>query len=463
MSPLPQSIVPRPEVFYPQCLCDLGIVFENFGDPKSPIGVPVIPKTASVFINSYKEADTFSVTFDAARLPVVPELIKAGSLSIYMFQTRGIGQQPERTVAGEDWFGYVPPTIQGIFDEASMDFSEDGRWVSIDGKDYTSLFLAKQWGSPVKASKKKNIPRGMRNKRVPSGLPLDRVLQQIIDEVESAEVMTLRVEPDELLADMPIVGRAEGRCTKRGLPVKDKDNYWDVMYDLAVRYGFILFVRGLDVVLTRPRNYLEGKSNVRKMAWGRNLTALRMKRKIGREQVPVIEVRSYDETRRQVLKGKYPKNPKAKPVTGLGTIHDEVRVYHVLGVRSVKTLEQIAENAYNLLARSEQSIEIETRDLTDLEGNDILDLAAGDAVSISLEPYTTDLLEGKTVDQRYVALVELGYDRTVARTIASSFEKLDIFRRPFRLREANLEWTEGDGLDISITLQNYVNITGELP
>lgn len=464
MSPyVPQDIIPRPEVFYPQCQCVLGVVFENFGDPKSPVAIPVQPKSASVFINSYKEADSFSVEFDAARLPVVPELIRAGSVELYFAQSRGVGQPMERTVAGERWYGSVPPTIVGLFDEASMDFSEDGRWVSIDGIDYTSLFTAKQWGEKLKANKKAGVPAGMRSKRVPSGKPLDEVLAILIDEVESAKAMRFVIEPEELETKMPIVGKAEGRCTKGGLPVKDKDNYWDVMYDLAVRYGFILFVRGLDIVLTKPRNYIAGKSDVRKMAWGRNLTSLRMKRKIGKEQVPIIEVRSYDEQRRQVLRGRYPLNPRKQAVTGLGTIRDEVKVYHVHGVRSLHQLNAIAENTYNLLARSELEAEVETRDLTDLGGDDILNLAAGDAIGVSLEPYTTDLLEGKSSDQRFATLVDLGYDRQVARTIANSFGKLDIFKRPFRLREANMEFDADSGISISMTLQNFVNITGEQP
>jgi hypothetical protein len=327
VSPFYEQAKPVQSLYYPQCLCTLGVVFENFGDPKRPRAIPVLPTSATVFINSYKEADTFSVEFDALSMPVVPELIRAGSVELYMFQTRGIGQNPESLIAGDGTIlDGLRPTIVGLFDEASMEFDDSGRLVSIDGTDYTALFTSKQWGSPLKASKAKGIPRGMRNKRVPSGKPLDVVLEQLMGEVESAEVMSLSVEPWWL--DMPVVGRAEGRTNRKGLPVKDKDNYWDVMYDLAVRYGFILFVRGLDVVLTQPRNYIAGKTEPLKMAWGRNLLSLKMSRKIGKEQVPIIEVRSYDEKRRKIIKGRYPKNRKVTPVTGLGTKRTEIRVMH---------------------------------------------------------------------------------------------------------------------------------------
>jgi hypothetical protein len=449
-------------VYYPQCLCTLGVVFENFGDPKAPIAIPVRPTEATVFINSYREADTFSVTFDAKNLPVAPELIRAGSVELYFLNQRGIGQLPETVVPDDnDILNGISPTIVGLFDEASMDFSDGGRWVSIDGTDYTSLFLAKQWGAKLKANKKQGISAGLRNKRAPSGKPLDVILRTIMSEVESAAVMTLKVEPPDL--PMPIVGRAEGRTNRKGIPVKDKDNYWDVMYDLAVRYGFILFVRGLDVVLTQPKVYVQERSKVKKLAWGRNLMSLRMTRKIGKETVPVIEVRSYDDKRQQIIKGRYPKSPKQQPITGLGTVRDEVRIMHVNGVRDPTRLEQIAQNAYELLARAEQEVEIETRDLNDLEGSSLLEIASGDAISVALEPYTTDLLEGQTLGQRYQTLVELGYDRLVAATIAATLDTVNVFRRPFRLKEATLQWSKDDGLSISMLLQNFINIQGEAP
>lgn len=452
MTLLIDRVDPVQSVYYPQCLCTLGVVFETFGDPKAPVAIPVVPIDASVFINSYREADTFSVTFDASGLPVSPELIRAGAVELYFFQQRGIGQYPQGVVASDDdILDGLSPTIVGLFDEVSVAYDDGGRWVSIEGTDYTSLFLAKKWGTKGK--------KGLRTKRVPSGRPLDKVLQLIIDEVESAEVMQLSVEPPDL--KMPTVGRSEGRCTRKGLPVRDKDNYWDVMYDLAVRYGFILFVRGDKVVLTQPKTYVAGKSETRFMAWGRNLTSLRMSRKISKVTVPVIEVRSWDEKEKKIVKGRYPKNRRIKPVTGLGTERDEIRVMHINGVRSTKRLEQIAENAYNLLARAEHEIEIETMDLKDLKGNDLLELAAGDAVSIGLEPYTSDMLEGMNTGQRYQRLRDLNYDDDVARTIASTFDTINIFKKPFRLKEASLDWSASDGLSISAVLQNFINVSGE--
>lgn len=470
--PRPQQAYPPEEtnrqrkhryVFYPQARVTLSVVFENFGDPKKPVVIPVLPRSVSVYSNSYKEADSWTIEFDAKDLPVSPDLIRAGSAEIYLFSTPGIGQNPEVVKAKDDpdtpeWEG-LEPTIVGLFDEVNTDFSEGGRFVTISGTDYTSLYIAKKWREYEKKEGKKTVKKFKR--RVPSGKPLDQVLLQLKQEVESADAMSLVVDPGDL--KIPIVGKAEGKPNKKGLPVRDGDTYWDVMYTLATRYGFILFVRGLDLVLTKPQQYITGRTRAKKLAWGKNLLSMKMSRRMGNQQVPIVEIRSYDDSTRTVRKARYPKNAKQVPVTGLGTKRDEVVVHSVHGIKDADQLAEIAQTTYELLGRSEQSIEIETRDLLDLEGEDLVNLRTGDAVTIGIQPNTTEMLEGMSFDQRVQRLKNLGFEPNVALEIARGFDKLDGFRKPFRVREASLEWSYDNGLTIQAKLQNYVNITGETP
>ena len=291
----------RANVYYPQARVTLSVVFETFGEPQSPKTFPVTPRSITIYSNSYKEADTWSVEFDAQDLPFSPDLIRAGACEIYLFQTAGIGQLPEVIRAKDDpktaKLEGLEPSIVGLFDEASLSMDESGRAVTIDGTDYTSLFIAKPWNS--KTSGKKG--------RVPSGKSLDRVLQDLMNQVESASVMTLDVRPAKTV--LPTVGSAEARANKKGLP--GRGSYWDVMVDLALRYGFVLYIEGLRVVLVELASFVQEKrETVRKMVWGRNLTSLRMSRRIGKEQVPVIEVRSYDDKKRKVVKARFPTSKK---------------------------------------------------------------------------------------------------------------------------------------------------------
>jgi len=442
----------RQNVFYPQARVFLSVVFENFGDPESPKTFNVYPRAVKVYSNSYKEADTWSVEFDAQDFPTTPEMIRAGQAEIYLFQTRGVGQLPE-VLKGDDvgsgsTFQGLAPTIVGLFDEGELAYSSDGKVMTIDGTDFTSLFIAQQW-----------LPK----KRVPTGVTLDKALQKLMDDVSGASAMTLTVEGD--VGSLPVVGKAEGKTNKRGLPFRDAANYWDVMYKLAVRYGFIVFVRNLELVLTQPQALIAGKSQIRKMLWGRNLSSLRLSRRMAKEQVPVVEVRSYDDKARKIIKGRFPKNRKQVPVTGLGTKKNETRVYNIPGIRSKKQLESVAETTYNLIARAEQKVEIETMDLRDLEGQNLIELRAGDALSIGFDPFnsSTDLLEGQGEAQRVQTLRDLGYDAQIAAQIAAGFDRVNLFKRPFRVREATLDWSYDGGLVITAQLQNFVNIQGQQP
>lgn len=462
----------RANIFYPRASVTLSVIFESFGDPKKPIIIPVTPKKVTVFSNSYKEADTWSIDFDSKDLPVSPELIRGGSVEIYLYQTRGIST-PDIIRAADveaDPFSLegLEPTIVGLFDEASLEFDDKGKITSIDGTDYTALFLAKQW-----RHKKENIsglptrePSGNKKGRIPGGKALDATLRDLMAEVESAGAMSLKVEgidKDGNPPKMPKVGSAEGRTNSRGIPVKQGFNYWDAMYNLAIRYGFILFVRNLDVVLSTPQAYVAGQSKIRKMAWGKNLTSLKMTRRIGKVVTPVVEVRSYDEKTRKIIKAKYPKNRKQHPVTGLGTKRNEMRVYTFPGIGSEEQLGRIAETIYNLIARSEQTVEMATMDLRDLEGRDMIELRTGQAVSIGFDAFNSrsDILEGQSDGQRVQTLMSLGYTAEVAQTISKTFDTINVFKRPFRVKEATLEWGEAGGLSISAELQNFINIADQ--
>jgi len=455
---------PRPNVFYPQARCTLSVIFEEYEAPDADDftrGVPrtfdVIPKAMTIHSNSYKEADTWQLTFNANDLPVSPELIRTGAAQLYLFAARGIGDRPKalRGDGGDEpveaGFLGVVPSMVGLFDEVETAFGEDGRWVTITGQDYTSLFIAKQWKP---------------KRRLPAGQRLDRIVALLKDEVESARAMRLVIDPPELAGKMPIVGAEAGRTNKKGESVPDTNTYWDAIYKLCIRHGFIVFVRNLELVITTPQAFMGARPSPRLMTWGRNLLTLKMKRRMAKETVPVIECRSYDESTRTVVRGRYPETGKGakKAVTGLGTRKEETRLYTIWGIRSAKRLAEIAETTYNLVARAEQSIVLTTRDLVDSEGKDLLGVRTGDALAIAFdERFGAGMMESLSWEQRVEALVALGYDRAVAVEVALGFEDVNLFRRPFRVKSSTLEWTSEGGLEVQVELQNFVNIRGQAP
>lgn len=442
-------------VFYPDARVMLQVVFEEFGAPHGrPQVFPVRAQQISIFGNSYKEADTFSVEFVSDDFPFSPDLIAAGTAEIYLFNKSGIQATPENITKKDDpelflSGGILEPSIVGLWDDADLEYNEDSRIFSLTGRDYTALFLDKQFvTTPDKNGKAK--PR-----RVAVGRSLKDTMQQLIDDVPGAAVMRLRADDDT--ANIK-VGSGDGRTNRRGITVPANSNYWEAMTTLALRYGFILFVQSLDVVLTRPHVYIAGRSEITKLAWGKNLSSLKLSRKLGKERVPVIEVRSYNEDSRKVVIGRYPiKGTKA--VEGVGTERDQVRVFTVPNISNAKQLRDIARMTYNQLARAEMTADFETRDLQDLEGQDVLRIRTGDAVGIQFDQFNRELLRELDINARVQLMVNKGYSREVASVVAFNYEKLESLRQPLRVRESTIDYDVDDGITISMEAQQFVNVS----
>lgn len=435
--------------YYPQCSVTMRAIWENYGTPKDPLTFHTIPKTATVVINSYNQADSFSIEFDAADFPVTPETLKTGSVEIYLYHTRSIGDA--RRYVGVDVSDIqeidgIKPVVVGLFDEMSVEYSDDGRTITIQGQDYTSLLLASRW------KEKQRVPRGKR---------LDKTIRDLLDEVPGASNLNVVTEPSTLV--MPVCGASASRTKKNGLTFRSKDSYWDVIYQLAVTHGLVCYVRGLDLVLTQPRSQAASNLDAQKtMIYGRNITSLEASRKMSKETVPIIEVRSYDTKSRKVIAVRYPPDAKtrkhAAKVSGIGTDKEEIRIYTVYGVSDKATLSKFAENAYFLIGRSECEYFIETRDITDIDNKNLLRIQVGDAINVGFEDGSTSLLEVMTGPQRVAYLKQRGYDTEIAQDISEAFDRSKVFKRPLRLKEATFDWSVSEGISISLSLQNFINI-----
>lgn len=467
-----------PGVFYPDARVTLGVVLESIEDDNAPFAFPVRPEEISIFRNSYREADTFSVQFNATHLPLTPEVLRASSAEIYLFHKSSLSEQPE-SVTNQDNSQLaidgtiIQPAIVGLVDEADMDYDDSGRMVSLSGRDYTALYLDTDWDSRTRMTIKG---------------PLDTVLQKIADKVPGSNgVIKVRVEPKG--QSMPVVGKGETRANRKGLVFPHKANFWEVMLALAVRYGFIIFVKGTSIILTKPNTYLEGKTGSLAMAWGKNLHDIHMKRKLGKERVPIIEMRSYvagtnvplvarfpsetqtkkelreqnaqDKAERKALdryigkvKKKKKKRKPGKNATGLGTAREEISQYVISGVTSKKQLEEIAEQAYHQLGRSEMTVQLSTSDLTDLEGAPLLDISSGDAMQVKFDPFNDDL----TYERIERELIDRGYAPEIAAKLSRATQDMNELRSPMRVDSATIDFDLDDGITITATLEQFVNI-----
>jgi hypothetical protein len=505
-----------PRIFRPQARAVLQVIFDGYGpsvrDSEIMI-IPVLPKSVTVHINSYKQADSFEMVFDAGDLPIDPRLIRAGAAEIYIFNapsgddaTRVLsrkqplvdadpgGLRPRTDVetiglelgspATKDAFTFGnKPRIVGLFDDDEIELSSSGKWVSIKGQDYTA-FLAGIQFPPT--------PNGVA-RRIPTGKRLDLIVEDLVREADPDGHLEVEVRGLDR-ASLPVVGAKEVSGNKRGIVVEAETSYWDVIYKVVERHGFISYVDGLSVVISRPKTITDkDTSNIKRMAWGKNLEHLTLKRHLGKEQAPTVVVKSYDprsgktltaeypegtidrsvviDASRQSKKGKVKLSRRVKESTRVSkkgkvktTVRerDEYQIVQVYGVTDPEALKRIAENRAHLLGKAERSITAMTRDLHDLRYADILNVSAGDAFWIEWDEFNRELLADPSLSEDAKArhLVSRGFNERVANEIARRYALLEGLDRPVRFKEGTIEFDSESGVSIEMELQDFMVIDG---
>lgn len=487
----------QPRVFYPRCRAMLSIVFDGYeadqlGSVERPEIIWVLPKSCTVHCNKYNQADSWQMVFSAVDLPHDPATVRAGDAEIYMYDagsmddsTMVLSRQLPNPIMGDGSFTQDhEPLIVGLFDEHSLEMSNDGKWVTLQGQDYTQLLL-RHW-PPAKGTH--------RARRIPVGQRLDHWAAAILAEVEPTGKMQVKVAGGyEMKVGLPVVGASEIVGHKRGIPIQQETTYFDVLMKVCTRHGYICYVSGLNLVIDRPKNITDITTHdVKHMAWGNNIENLSLTRKLGKEKVPRLIMKCWDDVRRCMLIVEVPdtgphakeiaiaknpskrttdtqhikaataaksaKKPKATKTVTLKEF-DEYVIVPMYGIHSEEALRRAGEARRNLLGRGERKIVCKTRDLVDLNGVGIMNLKAGDAAMIHWQDFNSETFYQKSVEERIEVLKARGYQQDVAYVIAESFEKLaNRKERPMRIREATYSFDNDGGLSIEMEMVDFVTV-----
>lgn len=453
-------------VYYPQARINVSAVFDGFGGPDKPLVFDdVLPQSFSVHLNSYKEADTWEVSFNSKFFPFSPELLRSAAVEIYVHQAD--------SAMAPFSFAEENLLVTGLVDQGTLAQGRDGGIVTLEGRDYTALLIDRQW-DPTESGHKG---------RIPVGLPLDQVVQQLVDEAVQADKIgrtltveffdaevspiTGRIDPiitKKKVTQKPITGSGRSRRKSRGVAVKSDSNYWDVIYKLCMSYGFIVFVKGFKVIISKPHVLqASAQDKIHRVAYGKILETLESERALAKEAVPQIRVRSYDTKTKTVIEGRFPEE-KELVTTGVGTKKEEYTVMTVPGISDEHQLKEIARTAYHTIARGEGKIRFTTKHLKDLPDpfgiqRDFLHLRPGDPVRVEWDTFNEEVLADKSVSaaKKIGALIEMGYSSTIAQIVADHFERLAFFRQPFYTKEINYTFDAQQGLAIDVEAMNFIN------
>lgn len=459
-------------LFWPRCRAMLSVVFDGHSaDPRAnskPLTVDCAPKSCTVTRNTYHEADTWSMEFEARVLPFDPEAIASCAVRIYMWDSRG-DEDVEWHVDGFEM-------LRGLADEIKFTAGSSNRMVTMSGRDYTAV-LDGEWDP---------------KKQIPAGVPLDEAVQAIADDA-APESSSARFLIDFEATDdagkpikPPIVGAARRSTKKKGLWVKPGKTHWEVIYEMVISDGFIVFVRDSTIVIANPRTQTKRSlADAPRIIYGRNLVEMTASRKLAKERVPRIIIVYWDAKTRQKFEVAYPTTTdlaeaKRQITTGLGLKKNEdMRLPAPKGVHDRDTAFRYARMRWDLMARAESEYSVKTRCMTVDAGDaaqlldeqlgggfnvefNMMGLVAGDAIGIGFDPFNRELLRTLSIPERVEAIEAQGYQPAIANFVAQNLDRIDQFRQPYYVKKAEYVFDVEDGLEITVDGANYANERREL-
>lgn len=435
-------------IIHPRCAATLSVVFDQrrTGITSKPLLIEVRPRNASVSVNGYHEADTWNMEVDSQLFPFDPDSVASVAARIYMWNSRG-DDSP-----GYNWAVDKNLMTVGLTDDVKgVLVTEDGN-VKLTGRDYTAVLLDKIW-------EPKN--------KVPSGKPLDETVQGIADAAAPAGT-TARFGVEWRAKEPPPVSGGLMRSTKKkGQWVKPGKTYWDVIYDLVVAHGFIVYVTstttmGATIVITDPQTQTqESLASAPRIVYGRNLSSLEVTRKLsGNEKVPQIVIVAWDPKTRKEIKVTYPEK-RNTIVDGFAVKKDDQMFFPApRGVVDRDALLRYARVRFYHLGRTETEYKIGTKfmEVDSPAGEvDLLRLRSGAAIGVQFDPFDRRHLRTMTVAQRVDYIVGMGYQPRIAQFIADNIEGLTQFEQPYYLNKAKFDFDEDDGVDVEMECVNFAD------
>lgn len=453
-------IRPTRSLFWPRCRAVLEIVFDGRGAPNSvPFNIEVDPISASIGLNGFYEADTWTMEFEIKALPFDPDQIAYAAVHIYMWDS-------QKHLEGAEWASEQNLMVKGLVDDVETMLVGEDTVVKFTGRDYTSLLSDPEWDPTEK---------------IPSGRALDEIVQEIADQAAPKGTRARFLVEWRGEEPPPMVGSMHRSTKKKGMWVKPGKTYWDAIWDLCIMHSYVARVEGsviiIDEPVTQTKQTLE---TAPRLVYGQHLLSLEIKRKFAREVVPQIVIVSYDPNTGRKIETKYPDKTNAQhkvtaqrdqPRDALGipltSKKDEQMFFPPPdGVVDPKALKRYARMRFYHMGRGETVYTMDTKHiwLPDAKSPareiNMLALRPGAAIGIHFDPLNESFIRAiKEVGQRIDHITAMGYKPKVAAFIANNIERMELFKQNYYYNRGTVDFSIEEGIEIQI---EAVNFAGEV-
>jgi hypothetical protein len=463
--------------FYPQMVMVLSVLWEDYkrgSASKSQAGnytIALVPESVSVKINDYRTADTFNCELDYKNFPFDPRSIRSIQVTVHVEDARRI----------LDWPDAVQPKPEttifaGFADETTIDLDEDNRKVSFSGRDLTSILIDTRWdGTLVDVQ----------------NVTLDVVIKRILGKLDATKGLKVSFR---IRGKMPTLAQIPGGYgdpaagpdgeLRNKRSARPNESYWDVIQDLITRAGLIGYIEIDTLVITDP-NALYDRKDAKQFIYGRNLTSLQMKRKIGRVKDINLKLTSMNPRLAEpvitchIPRDATPAFKKRMKVPDGDIMIERIRpdgtkeekpepapflAFNIPRAPSRQRLIEIGENIFEEMSRQQIEGQIKTGEMMgrNLQGVefDLTKMRIGTPIDIKID--NSDLVGMREIDsetEREHYLRERGYTAEVAKYFAKTFTG---FGSPFYTKGVEMAMGADDGFSLTIEYVNFIELKEDL-
>lgn len=465
-------------IFYPQAMMTLRIVWEDFNlKTKANLQkvhvLQILAKRVTVHINDYTQADTFDAEIDYSDFPFDPRAIRACGVTVHMKDTKKLFED-----TGTNNRVQIKPEVDlgstmfiGFADEEGITLDDSNRVVRLEGRDLTSLLVDRPYlGGPIDTRQ-----------------PLDKLIEKLLGELE--ETANLKVD-NRVGEAFPVIGSfspsgtsAPNLGAKRNTRGHD-ESYWDVIQGLASQAGLIAYIELDKLVLSKPR-VLYGEKKAKVFVYGKNVSRLEFKRKIGRKKNFNVSVKSLNVETKEVLTALIPEEATAdwSAETGVplkrvqipsvnadgseGTPKDAPFIgLRVPNVNNKNQLIKIGQELYEEFGRQQIEGNLETKDMeTHLNDNpnaptcfDLLKLRVGMPLSVAIDQKDMEgIKKTSSRDEKLRFLKSKNYPNDVAIAMADVLSN-NRFSTLFYTRAVQFSFSAESGISIKVDFLNFIEI-----
>lgn len=436
--------------FAPRHSLRIVAVFEDFSGA-SPTTVEravdwvTIPRRARLERNDIHTADRLSVEVDFRSFPFHPSMIRTASVAYSAWDEMSTPFH----VGAQEHLRFL-----GTLDVPELSMGDES-FATLECRDYTAILLGQKATRDL-----------ARRWNVPLGRPLDDILSDLLATLPGEQSQLFHLQFFGGGRDWPTVP-AGGRTNAR-LAIEPKDTLWSVIQRLVDSVGHVCWVDMSNLVVSTSRN-LTARARPARFSFGRNLSALRLRRDPQNETRPVALVQ-FDPRTGQRTQAVFPPDAgQRRRGGGRGRAHAAITAsgqgqtgrtegtpesFTVTSSLSAAGLALAAENAYRMRARTEMEGSLTTYEMR-LGDYDLLTAKTNDPIEAVIEEQVRAIVSesGGDATLSVVNLMAAGYPPTVARALVEAWRSLDQVRTPYVVRKATLEIGES-GFQADLDFQN---------